>query len=63
MDSNWIKARQTKYTAYTAVYIMIVIGVLALVNYLANQYNKSVDVTANKRYSLSDQTIKLVSGL
>jgi ABC-type uncharacterized transport system involved in gliding motility auxiliary subunit len=30
---------------------------------LADRYNKSYDATANKRYTLSDQTVKIVKGL
>ena len=30
---------------------------------LADRYNKSYDTTSNKRYSLSDQTKKIVGGL
>src|ERR1700730_15843591 len=63
MNTSWMKAKQTKYTAYATLYILIVIGILGLVNFLANRYNKSVDTTANKRYSLSDQTKKLVGDL
>ena len=32
-------------------------------NFLANRYDKSYDATANKQFSLSDQTIKAVKGL
>lgn len=63
MNTEFLKTRQTKYTAYITVYILIVIGVLGLANWLAQRHNKSFDATANKRYSLSDQTIKVVSGL
>ena len=38
------------------LYLLIVIGVLGLANWLANRHNKSVDTTSNKRFSLSDQT-------
>jgi ABC-type uncharacterized transport system involved in gliding motility auxiliary subunit len=63
MQLDWLKARQTKYTAYAAVYILVIIGVLGAINWLANRYNKSFDSTANKRYSLSDQTEKVVKNL
>ena len=63
MKSDWIKARQTKYTAYVAVYILVIIAVLGVANWLANRYDKSYDATANKQFSLSDQTIKVVKGL
>ncbi len=63
MRFNWLKARQTKYTAYVSLYILVIIGILAGANWLANRYNKSYDSTANKRYSLSDQTEKVVKNL
>jgi ABC-type uncharacterized transport system involved in gliding motility auxiliary subunit len=63
MASEWVKARQTKYAAYAATYILVVIAVIVVVNVLADRYNKSYDATANKRYSLSEQTAKIVKGL
>ena len=39
---------------------LVVVAVLAAVNFLANRYNKSYDSTSNKQFSLSDQTIKVV---
>jgi ABC-type uncharacterized transport system involved in gliding motility auxiliary subunit len=63
MASQWLKARQTKYGAYAAVYILVVIAIVVVANVLANRYNKSYDATSNKRYSLSDQTKKIVTGL
>ena len=63
MDSNWIKARQTQYAGYAAVYIAIVIAALILVNFLANRYSKAYDSTSNKRFSLSEQTGKIVRNL
>ena len=63
MNAEWLKTRQTKFTAYVTVYVLIVIAVLGLLNWLAQQHNKSVDTTANKRFSLSDQTKKVVGEL
>ncbi len=63
MRFDWLKARQTRYTAYAAAYILIVVAVLALANWLAQRHNKSLDTTTNKRFSLSDQTEKVVKGL
>lgn len=63
MDQSWLKTRQTKYAAYFTVYTLFVIGVLGAVNFLAQRYNKSYDSTSNKRYSLSEQTEKVVKGL
>ncbi len=55
--------RQQKYGAYTTLYVLVVLAVLAAVNYLAFKNNKTLDTTANQRFSLSEQTIKLVGGL
>jgi ABC-type uncharacterized transport system involved in gliding motility auxiliary subunit len=63
MTSQWLKARQTKYAAYATVYILVVFGVVVVANMLADRYDKSFDATSNKRYSLSDQTAKVVRGL
>jgi ABC-type uncharacterized transport system involved in gliding motility auxiliary subunit len=63
MNTAWLKTRQTKFGAYVALYIVIIVAVLAMVNWLANRHNKSVDTTSNKRYSLSDQTHKVIGGL
>jgi gliding motility-associatede transport system auxiliary component len=61
--SEFLKARQTKYVAYATLYILVMVAIIATANVLANRYNKSYDTTANKRYSLSDQTAKIVKGL
>ena len=63
MASQWLKARQTKYAAYATTYILVVLAVVVVANYLANRYSKSWDATANKRYSLSPETKKIVDGL
>jgi ABC-type uncharacterized transport system involved in gliding motility auxiliary subunit len=63
VNTQLLRARQTKYAAYATIYILVVITALAIVNVLAKRYNKSYDATANKRYSLSDQTAKIVKGL
>lgn len=63
MASDFLKARQTRYGAYLGIYVIVILAVLGAVNYLAFQNNKSFDTTANKRYTLSDQTQKIVKGL
>jgi len=63
MAAKWISSRQAKYSAYAGVYIIVIIGVLAAVNFLANRYDKSYDSTSNKQFTLSDQTLKVVRGL
>jgi ABC-type uncharacterized transport system involved in gliding motility auxiliary subunit len=59
MKSN----RQTKWALYATLYTLVIVAILATANFLANRYNKSLDTTANKRYSLSEQTEKIVREL
>ena len=61
MDAG--SARQAKYGATSALYVVIIVAVLVLINWLANRYNKSYDATANKQYTLSEQTKKIVRDL
>src|SRR5579862_9812230 len=63
MNSAWMKTRQTKFTLYTIIYVLIVVAVVSGVNFLAHRYNKSLDTTSNKRYTLSDQTEKIAKNL
>jgi ABC-type uncharacterized transport system involved in gliding motility auxiliary subunit len=63
MNTELLKARQTKFAGYIATYVVIILVAVVVVNVLANRYNKSYDGTSNKRYSLSDQTKKIVKEL
>jgi ABC-type uncharacterized transport system involved in gliding motility auxiliary subunit len=63
MKLEFLKAKQTKYTAYVVLYTAIVLAVIGVANFLANRHSKSWDSTANKRYSLSDQTLKITTNL
>ncbi len=63
MANDWIKARQTKYGAYVFIYVVVILAVIFAANWLAKDHNKTVDVTANKRFTLSDQTKKVVGDL
>lgn len=63
MSFEVLKTRQAKYGSYTTVYIVVVVAILASVNYLADQHNKTFDATSNKLYSLSEQTLKVLDGL
>jgi ABC-type uncharacterized transport system involved in gliding motility auxiliary subunit len=63
VNTQLLKARQTRYAAYAAIYVLVVISAVVMVNILANRYAKTYDATSNKRYSLSEQTAKIVKGL
>jgi ABC-type uncharacterized transport system involved in gliding motility auxiliary subunit len=63
MQSEWMKTRQTKYTLYVTIYLVVIVAILGAANWLASRHNKSIDATSNKKFSLSDQTVKVVKGL
>jgi ABC-type uncharacterized transport system involved in gliding motility auxiliary subunit len=53
------KRRPVMGFAQAAVYTIIVLAILVVINFLANRYDKSVDTTSTKRFTLSDQTAKI----
>jgi ABC-type uncharacterized transport system involved in gliding motility auxiliary subunit len=55
--------RQARYGTLSAASILIVLGILAAINYLAERHNKRWDLTAAGQYTLSDQTKKVLQGL
>ncbi|HYL62799.1 MAG TPA: GldG family protein [Candidatus Methylomirabilis sp.] len=63
MNTELLKARQTKYVGYATLYIVVTVAVLTVANILADRYNKSYDGTSNKQYTLSEQTAKIVKSL
>ncbi len=61
--ASFMQSRQTKYGTYVAVYVLVVLAIVFAANWLAKDHNKTIDVTSNKRFTLSDQTKKVVGGL
>ncbi|MBV9760571.1 MAG: GldG family protein [Acidobacteriaceae bacterium] len=61
--ANTIAARQARFGATSMLYTIVVIAILVLINWLGNRYNKSVDTTSNKRFTLSQETQKLVKNM
>ncbi len=62
-NQSFLQKRQTKFALYATVYTLIVIAVVSAVNFLANRYNKSFDATKNKKFTLSEQTLKIANNL
>jgi ABC-type uncharacterized transport system involved in gliding motility auxiliary subunit len=60
---NPLSARQARYGATATLYTVVVIAALVLINWLGNRYNKTYDTTSNKRFTLSQETQKLVKNL
>ncbi|MGA2713008.1 MAG: GldG family protein [Bryobacteraceae bacterium] len=63
MPDSTIQARQTKYGAFVALYLIVILAVIIAANWLADHHNKTVDVTANKQFTLSDETKKVTGNL
>jgi len=63
MNIQLIHARQTKYAVYLTFYVLVTLAILVIANILVDRYNKTFDTTANKRYSLSEQTAKIIKSL
>ncbi|MDQ2776510.1 MAG: GldG family protein [Acidobacteriota bacterium] len=62
-STNSVAARQARYGATASLYTIVVIAALILVNWLGNRYNKPLDTTSNKRFTLSQETKKVVDNL
>jgi gliding motility-associatede transport system auxiliary component len=58
-----VGGRQLRHGGNSFVLILVVLGILAGVNYVAYRRPLSKDFTKGQRYSLSDQTKKVVGGL
>ena len=58
-----LKGKRARAAGASAGYILTVLAVLVLVNFLAARHHKRFDLTENQSFSLSEQTIKVVEGL
>ncbi len=58
-----LAGRATRYGLNAAVLVLLIIGVIALVEAVSYRHSYRVDLTENKRWSLSPQTIKVVREL
>ncbi len=50
-------------TGNAVLMALLVLAILAVINFLSNQHGKRLDTTAAKQFSLSEQTIKVLQGL
>jgi ABC-type uncharacterized transport system involved in gliding motility auxiliary subunit len=55
--------RSARYGTLAVASILVVLGILAAINYLAERHNKRWDLTAAQQFTLSDQTKKIVQSL
>jgi ABC-type uncharacterized transport system involved in gliding motility auxiliary subunit len=61
--ADYFRQRNARYGAIASVSVLVFIGILIAANYLSFRQNKRWDLTKNKQYTLSDQTVKLLQNL
>lgn len=59
----WIKQRSTQFGLSLAVMALMCFIILGFVNWIAVKKNVKKDFTANQLHTLSDQTVKILTGL
>jgi ABC-type uncharacterized transport system involved in gliding motility auxiliary subunit len=55
--------RQARYGSLAATSVLVVLGILIAINYIGSRQNKRWDLTANKQFSLSDQSKNVIAKL
>ena len=69
MMSQWreigqaFAGRQARFGTLAAASVLVVLGILAAINYLGSRHNKRWDLTAARQFSLSDQSKKVLQDL
>lgn len=58
-----LTGRQARYGSNAVAMSLIVLAILALVNFLANRHHTRWDLTSTQQYSLSGQTIQILKNL
>ncbi|MBF0528075.1 MAG: GldG family protein [Deltaproteobacteria bacterium] len=59
----FISSRSAKFGAGSALGVIIVLAIVVIIAVLTSRHSARYDLTTNKRYSLSPQTIKILEGL
>lgn len=57
------QARNVKYGTIAAGSVVVFLGILVAINWIASRQNKRWDVTSTKQFELSDQTRKVMTSL
>src|SRR5262245_1221459 len=61
--ANVFTRRQARYGTLAATSVLVVLGILTAINYIGNRQNKRWDLTANKQFSLADQSKTVLAKL
>jgi len=60
---DYFAQRNARYGAVASISVLVFVAILVAANYLSFRQNKRWDLTKNKQYTLSDQTVKLLKNL
>ena len=60
---EFFKTRQFKYGSNALLMVLVVVGIIVLLNILVYQHSFRWDLTSNNRYSISNQTKKVLNNL
>lgn len=60
---SFLKTRVAHYGGKAGATVLLVLGILVLVNFLNIRHHGRMDLTENQRYSLSDQSLKVIENL
>ncbi|MDR1057960.1 MAG: GldG family protein [Treponema sp.] len=60
---NSLRTRQMKYGGYASLVTLGVIAVLILINLVFTRFSPQADLTDNKRFSLSDETLQVIGSI
>src|SRR3979490_3231835 len=61
--AKFFARRQARYGALLVLNVLVVFGILVLINVIGKAQNKRWDLTANKQFSLSDQSRTILTKL
>jgi ABC-type uncharacterized transport system involved in gliding motility auxiliary subunit len=61
--ADMVSSRPVRYGAYSAVLIVVLAAILVLVNLVSRNHHQRWDLTASGRYTLSQQTVKILDEL
>ena len=59
----WLRTRTARQGGSVTLASVAVLGLLVVGNWLANRHSQQWDLTAARRYTLSDQTVKILNSL
>ena len=60
---DYLKRRSTRHGASALILILLVLGILVFVEAISARHSARLDLTASKRFTLSEQTLKILKNL